>query len=364
MIKRLVNSPTQPERAIDKLFYSSAQAAHSPQTFLLHGHSAPSPEQTERADRLLAALADAGYAITEHDGAGSTRLTERLKTVHTPRYLEFLRTIHDRWQAIPDASDVVAPNVHPVGGGYHYPSHPVGQAGWHLHDMACPIGPTSYRGIIASAASAECAADYVNSSGGDAYPLCRPPGHHAGGERAGGFCFINNTALAASVLRERVDRVAILDVDLHHGNGTQDIYYQRADVWTGSVHADTDQFYPYFWGGRNERGAGVGTNYNRNVPLPLGSGAKTFLAGLDELIAESREFGPDAVVIALGLDAHKDDPLAGLALETADFVDIGARLAAFPQPCVLVQEGGYPTDSLGANLTAFLDGFTRHRSCG
>lgn len=299
--------------------------------------------------------------MTEHDGQGSARIAERLQTVHTPRYLEFLQNIHARWQVLPDASETVAPNVHPVGGGTHYPSHPIGQAGWHLHDMACPIGPTSYQGILASAASAECAADYVKDGHGDAYALCRPPGHHAGPERAGGFCFINNSALAVSILRERMERVAILDIDLHHGNGTQDIFYHRADAWTGSVHADPDQFYPFFWGGRDERGSGPGVGYNHNVPLPLGSRARAFLAGLEALMAGLQAFNPGAVVVALGLDTHKDDPLAGLALETSDFTEVGAHIGALAQPVVLIQEGGYPTDSLGPNLAAFMDGFTRHR---
>ncbi|MCH8504328.1 MAG: histone deacetylase family protein [Ectothiorhodospiraceae bacterium] len=302
----------------------------------------------------MEALGDAGYLV---DQAVPDAGLEPLLRVHSQRYIRFLQSIHERWQALPGATDIVIPNVHPVGGGHHYPSHPVGQAGWHLHDMACPIAADSWAGIHASACSAVAAARHVIAGAGSAYALCRPPGHHAGPERAGGFCFINNTAVAAAELRTHYPRVAIADVDLHHGNGTQDIFYARGDVWTGSVHADTDQFYPFFWGSAEETGTGDGAGCNLNIPLPLGSGGGVFLEALDMLIESLQAFRPDALVIPLGLDAHKDDPLAGLALESDDFTSIGARLRRLQLPTVLIQEGGYPTASLGSNLVRFLDGF-------
>ena len=298
-----------------------------------------------------------GGRLEAPEPAGTPRLRERLMRIHTPRYLTFLESIHARWQALPGAAERVAPNVHPTGGGHHYPEHPIGQAGWHMHDMACPIGADSFAGILASAASAEAAAEAVLDGDDTAYALCRPPGHHAGPERAGGFCFFNNSALAASVLRERFARVAIVDVDLHHGNGTQDIFYARGDVWTGSLHADPSGFYPFFWGGAEERGEGEGLDCNLNIPLSIGSNGVVFLDALECLLGDMQAFVPNAMVIALGLDAHKDDPLAGLSLETADFAPLGARLAALDLPCVVVQEGGYPTASLEHNLAAFLRGF-------
>ena len=339
------------------IYYSPRQGCHSPDTFLVRGRPVPSPESTERAERLLAALQDTGLEVTLHSGDGSAQLRQRLQAVHEPRYLNFLQTIHDRWQTLPGASDTVLPNVHPTGGGHHYPEHPVGQAGWHLHDMACPIGPHSFEGILASAASAEMAAETVCSGARETYALCRPPGHHAGPESAGGFCFVNNSALAASILRERFDRVAVVDVDLHHGNGTQDIFYRRDDVWTGSVHVNPDQFYPFFWGTADEHGENAGEDCNVNMPLPIGSDGEAFMQALEHLLEALKMYHADAVVIALGLDAHKDDPLAGMALETADFARIAERLAQLPQPCVIVQEGGYPTPALGQNLVAFLQAF-------
>jgi acetoin utilization deacetylase AcuC-like enzyme len=338
-------------------FYSPAQDRHAPPTFLLRGAPAPSPERPERAERLADALTELGLRLESPTSIDSPGLRRRLETIHTPRYLHFLETIHARWHAMPGASELVAPNVHPTGGGHHYPEHPVGQAGWHLHDMACPIGAGSFAGILASAASAEAAADAVLAGERSAYALCRPPGHHAGPERAGGFSFLNNSALAASILREAFARVAIIDVDLHHGNGTQDIFYTRGDVWTGSLHAGPSEFYPFFWGGADERGSGDGEGANLNIPLSIGSNGARFIEALEQLLEDIKAFRPEAVVVALGLDAHKDDPLAGLALETEDFTPIGARLKALDLPTVLVQEGGYPTVSLGKNLAAFMKGF-------
>lgn len=311
-----------------------------------------------RAERLKTAIGTTGMDLSllpalEEDAL----LLDRLARIHSPRYLAFLESVVARWRALPNASDVVAPNVHPCGHASFYPGHIIGQAGWHLHDMACPMDEGSYTGIIASATTAQAAAEAVLQGEPVSYALCRPPGHHAGPERAGGFCFLNNSALAATVLREHHERVAIVDVDLHHGNGTQDIFWHRSDVWTGSVHVDPNDFYPFYWGAASEVGEGDGKGYNRNVPLPLGANGIEFLQALSRLLTALADFKPQAIVIALGLDAHKDDPLAGMTLETEDFYKIGQRLAQLKGPKVIVQEGGYPTDSLADNLAAFLQGF-------
>ncbi|KAA0013754.1 histone deacetylase family protein [Billgrantia pellis] len=340
-----------------KLFYHPDQERHAPATFLVRGQQTSSPEGPVRAELLRQGLDAVGLRLSAPEEVDSPRLRERLARIHTPRYLDFLETVHSRWRELPGASDLVMPNIHPCGGGHHYPRHPVGQAGWHLHDMACPIAADSFNGILASAATAQAAAEALLGGHGTTYALCRPPGHHAGPDRAGGFCFLNNSALAATVLREHFSRVAILDVDLHHGNGTQDIFYSRSDVWTGSLHADPSEFYPFFWGGANEEGMGDGLGCNVNLPLPLGSDGGAFLEALEVLIARMEAFRPEAVVIALGLDAHRDDPLAGMTLETEDFTAVGKRLSRLGQPTVLVQEGGYPTEHLGGNLAAFMKGF-------
>jgi acetoin utilization deacetylase AcuC-like enzyme len=174
---------------------------------------------------------------------------------------------------------------------------------------------------------------------------------------AGGFCFLNNSAIAAQHLRRAHDRVAILDVDLHHGNGTQGVFYARPDVLTVSIHADPIRFYPFFWGHASERGEGPGLGYNLNLPLPRHSADELFLEALDAAIDRIRAFAPGAVVIALGLDAFEGDPFGGLSVTTDGFARIGERCAGLCLPTAIIQEGGYVCDALADNLTAFLTSF-------
>lgn len=341
-------------------FYSAQQHQHAPPSMIIRGKLSPSPEGPIRADILRQGVENAGLSLTDsnlHNGEDRHKLHQRLLQIHTPRYLHFLEHIFQQWSELPNASDSVIPNVHPCVRAEQYPQHPVGLAGWHQSDMACPIGATSFSGILASASTAQAAAEAVIAGAQQAYALCRPPGHHAASEQAGGFCYLNNAALAATVLRERYAKVAIIDVDLHHGNGTQSIFYHRRDVWTGSVHANTADFYPFFWGSAAETGEGEGQGFNVNLPLAIGADGNTFMQALEALLHTMQDFKPDALVIALGLDAHKHDPLAGLTLDTEDFQRIGTCLSQIQLPSVLVQEGGYPTDYLGQNLTAFLQGY-------
>jgi len=178
---------------------------------------------------------------------------------------------------------------------------------------------------------------------------------------AGGFCFLNNSAIAAAHLRLRHERVAILDVDVHHGNGTQGIFYEQPDVLTVSIHADPVFYYPYVWGYAHERGAGPGLGANLNIPLPKGTGDDDYMQAFGGAAKAIRAFAPTALVVALGLDASEHDPLAGLAVTTDGFRRIGAAIAKLGLPTVLVQEGGYLSDILGANLTATLAGFEETR---
>lgn len=330
------------------------QRAHHPCNFLVSGAPQPNPEVPERVDRLLAAARAGGHEIVEPADHGLATIA----AVHTPEYIRFLQTIYTRWARIEGASAEVIPNIHPDRRGASYPRSAVGQAGYHMADTACPIGPESWDSIYWSANSAASAAALVRDGGTQAaYALCRPPGHHAFADLAGGFCFVNNAAVAAMVLREKHPRVAIVDVDLHHGNGTQGIFYRRADVLTVSVHADPVRFYPFFWGHDHERGEGPGLGYNLNLPLPRGSADAAFLAALDSGLAQVAAFAPGALVVALGLDAFEGDPFGGLAVSTPGFGEIGRRLAQLCLPTAIVQEGGYLCDALGHNLAAFLSAF-------
>lgn len=337
-----------------KVFYHDDQTLHDPQTFLVSGAPQPSPEKPERATRLLQSAKKAGLTQVAPDDYGLGPIAR----IHTPEYVSFLSGIYDRWQRIDGASPEVIPNIHPDRRDGSYPASAVGQAGYHQADTACPIGPKSWQSIYWSANSAVGAARAVKDGEGAAYALCRPPGHHAFKDLAGGFCFVNNSAVAAAELLTRMERVAILDVDLHHGNGTQGVFYDRADVLTVSIHADPVRFYPFFWGHADERGTGLGLGYNLNLPIPRGTADAEYMPVLDQAVARIEAFAPDAIVVALGLDGYEGDPFGGLSISTDGFAKIGAKVATLGKPTVLVQEGGYLCDELGLNLESFLDGYT------
>lgn len=190
-----------------------------------------------------------------------------------------------------------------------------------------------------------------------AYALCRPPGHHATSDRAGGFCYLNNAAIAAQALRSQYARVAIVDIDVHHGNGTQEIFYDRGDVLYASIHGDPSGFYPFYSGTASERGAGDGQDTNLNVPFPVGSGDDEVIAALVEAMGGVRDFSPNAVVISLGFDAHEMDPHGAHRVSTAGFMQMAELLSGLALPTVLVQEGGYLHDELGRLACDFLVAF-------
>ncbi|MGY6707580.1 MAG: histone deacetylase family protein [Rhizobiaceae bacterium] len=336
-----------------KAFLDDRQFLHDPKHFMANGQILQNPEQPRRIEVLREAAQTAGCTFSPPDDHGMGPIA----SVHSPEYLTFLQTIHRRWSRIPEASDEVIPNIHPDRRTASYPRSAVGQAGFHQADTACPISAGTWEAAYWSAQTAITAADaLVSGQEAYVYALSRPPGHHAFGDLAGGFCFLNNSAIAAERLLRAGRRPAIIDVDVHHGNGTQGIFYERADVLTVSIHADPIRFYPFFWGHAHERGEGSGLGYNLNIPLARGTGDDDYLAALDTGLERIAAFGADVVVVALGLDAHEDDPLKGLTITTDGFARIGAALTQLGLPLLLVQEGGYLSDALGRNLTSFLNG--------
>ena len=342
-----------------RIYFSDQHAVHAPGAFVSRGRVTVNPETPARADALLEGARSAGHAPVEIRRFGLAPV----RAVHDAEYLEFLEHAWRDWCELPDHAPEVIPNVHPGRNMSGRPRAVVGRAGYYQADCACPIGPGTWDGVQVSADCALSAADDVASGELDvAYALCRPPGHHAYADMAGGFCFLNNTAIAAQHCRDHgASRVAIVDVDVHHGNGTQGIFYRRGDVLTVSLHGDPSEFYPFFAGYREETGEGGGHGRNLNVPLPRGTGDDAFLAALEQALGTVRDFAPDVLVVALGLDASEHDPLAFLAITTDGFRRIGAALGALGLPTVLVQEGGYLSEHLGANLAAALDGFESTR---
>jgi acetoin utilization deacetylase AcuC-like enzyme len=229
--------------------------------------------------------------------------------------------------------------------------------GWYLGDLSVPMGPDSWLSILRASETATAGADAILAGDRSAYALCRPSGHHARADRGTGFCYLNNSAIAAQRLRSRFSKVAIIDVDVHHGDGTQQIFYTRPDVLTISVHGDPTDFGPYYTGYANETGYGAGEGYNLNLPLQPGAGGAEMNAALDTAIARVRAFGADALVVALGFDAHRDDPIGILKLEAKDFGSVGTKMQSLGLPTLVVQEGGYGIDAIQDCLDAFLTGF-------
>lgn len=336
-----------------KAILDERQRVHDPKMFMANGTRLPNPEQPARIDALRAGAEAAGcrFEAPADHGLGP------IAALHSPEYLVFLQTIHERWSRIEGASDEVIPNIHPDRRTASYPRSATGQAGFHQADTSCPISAGTWEAAYWSAQTALSGADAVIAGDRAVYALSRPPGHHAFGDLAGGFCFLNNSGIAAEAFLKAGLRPAILDVDVHHGNGTQGIFYQRRDVLTVSIHADPIRFYPFFWGHAEERGAGEGLGYNLNLPLPRGTDDAAYLAALDTALARVRAFGAEVIVVALGLDAHENDPFKGFRVTTPGFARIAAKIAGLGLPALIVQEGGYLQPDLGANLTSFIEGF-------
>ncbi|MVO18634.1 histone deacetylase family protein [Parasedimentitalea huanghaiensis] len=336
-----------------KAILDNRQWHHDPKHFMANGKILPNPEQPRRIEVLQGGAEAAGCEFEAPDDAGLGPIA----AVHTSEYLTFLQNIYRRWQYIDGAGDEVIPNIHPARRNDGYPKSATGQSGYHQADTACPIAQGTWEAAYWSAQSAITGADHVIGGNQSAYVLSRPPGHHAFGDMAGGFCFLNNSAIAAERLRTTGLRPAIVDVDVHHGNGTQGIFYERDDVMTASIHADPDRFYPFFWGHAQERGEGRGLGCNLNLALARGTDDEGFLKALGTALERVSMHGADVLVVALGLDASIDDPFQGLAVTQDGFARIGVALAGLGLPVLFVQEGGYLSDSLGINLTRVLDGY-------
>lgn len=339
-----------------KAFFDPLQLNHAPRFFLQRGQVRPHYEVPARAEALLETCGALGFAVTAPPPPGRTDLLR----VHTGPYLDFLRAAPAEWATLPDAGPEILPNVHPspemFESGAVAPANAIGAAGWFTADLACPITAETWPAAEAAAATALAAADEA-SAGRHAYALARPPGHHAYAARAGGHCYLNNVALAAERLRLRgAARVAILDIDSHHGNGTQGIFWTRDDVLFVSVHGDPSGYYPWYVGHARERGAGAGAGFNLNFPLPRGADDGTWLSAVEAGCRAIGTFKPDAVVVSLGFDASKDEPLNFLSVTEDGFARAGAAIARLGRPAAVVQEGGYNVDVIGTLLQRFMQG--------
>ncbi len=340
-----------------KVFWDPVQLAHTPQFFMLRGAVKPNFEVPARAEALLAACHEMGLPVLKPPPADPATLL----AVHDAAYLAFLRDGFAAWSALPDRGAEMVANSHPApemaANGGRVPSHIIGQVGWFTADAACPIGAGTWPAAVAAAAGAVAAADEA-AAGRNAYALARPPGHHTYRAKAGGHCYLNNAAIAAERLRARgASRVAVLDIDSHHGNGTQGIFWNRGDVLFVSVHGDPDRYYPWFTGRADERGGAAGEGCTLNLPLAIGTGDAGWLEAVHAGVAAVAAFGAEALVVSLGFDASIDEPLNALAVTADGFARAGEAIGGLRLPTVLVQEGGYNVDALGTLLTRFMTGF-------
>ncbi len=340
-----------------KAFWNPEQLAHAPTFFLQRGQVRPYLETPARAEALLAGAHSLGMEIVTPSHIDRASLL----AVHRGDYLDFLRDAPALWDAQPERGPDLVANVHPcpemVANGAREPASVVGRLGWYTADTACAMTVGTWHAAAASAACAVAAADEA-AGGRSAYALCRPPGHHAYPARAGGHCYLNNAALAAVRLRERgATRVAVLDIDAHHGNGTQAIFWERHDVVFASLHGDPAEYYPFYVGHAGERGAGPGSGCTLNLPLPRGTGDDVWLASLDRALDFIRHCAVDALVVSLGFDASISEPLRFLAVSDDGFARAGAAIGRLHLPAVLVQEGGYDVAALPRLLGQFLQGF-------
>ncbi len=339
--------------------YSEDNQLHRPETYSTRGTTIPARESPQRASELLLALHDGGHEVVRPRDHGF----DRLQTVHDAGYLSFLESAHARWQELPEPkSHAAQAHSYAVRQASRCPTCFEGQLGYYLSSGSVPLTAQSWPSILASAQCAIEAADLVRQGASESYALCRPPGHHAYADLAGGYCYLNNAALAASALRLTHDRVAILDVDVHHGNGTQGLFYDRPDVLCVSIHADPNIAYPWYAGYAEETGSGPGVGTTLNLPLSLGTTDESYRPALQRAHAAVRDFRAGALVVSLGFDAFEGDSSDLMRVTTAGFAAIGAPIGALRLPTVLVQEGGYAVDALRRNLTSFLSGFLSART--
>ncbi|MEN3793685.1 histone deacetylase family protein [Fulvimarina sp. MAC3] len=345
------------------IVFSQKQLVHRPQQYGVHGRLVTPLENPNRAETLLKRLTECGLSHREPEDVGREAIT----AVHAGHYVDYLSGAWSRFQALKNAGPEVLPNSHPYyAGASALGARPaprttgiLGQTGWYIGDLSCAMGEHSFKAAYASAMTAATAADRVLAGEPAAYALCRPPGHHAYPDRANGFCFFNNAAIAAQRLRSKHGKVAIIDFDTHHGDGTQAIFYDRGDVFVGSVHTDTTEYYPFFFGYADETGRGEGEGCNRNIPLAFKADDDGIISGVELLIEAATSFGAEALVVSAGWDAHKDDPLSRLSVTGEAYERIGERLGAMNLPTVIVQEGGYSLAAVAECAPRFVETFGR-----
>ena len=340
-------------------FHNHLHTLHQGKLEIFRGELVPCFEVPARVEHVLAEIERRGLGPvcqpTSFDDSA-------LHAIHSPRYLDFLAHAWDEWVALDPANAArdALPSLWPVRSFRSdvLPANFTARMGLFSFDAGTPLMAGTWAAARSGADCALSAAQQVADGARAAFALTRPPGHHAGADFFGGYCFLNNAALAAQHLRDRgAARVAVLDIDYHHGNGTQAIFYARPDVLFTSIHGDPNTEYPFYLGYADERGEGAGLGCNQNLPLPRGTGFSVWRAALAQALQGIARFGADALVVSLGLDTFDGDPVAGFKLQSDDYLRVGADIAVAGLPTVFVFEGGYAVAEVGVNAVNVLAGF-------
>lgn len=342
------------------IFYSEAHRNHYPPFEVFDGgQRVPYYENPDRIDKILFALNKTDWAnLIEPTDFG----LDPILAVHDKDYINFLASCWTEWLAS-DSSISASPDAHaflPATFALRRKARPTsslhGRGGYYMMDLSACIVAGTYQAALASANCALSCASSVFSNQQSAFALCRPPGHHAGKDYAGGYCFINNASVAANWLSQK-SKTALLDIDYHAGNGTQDIFYERNDVLTISIHGDPDFEYPHYAGFADETGAGDGLGFHKNFALPKGTDDKNYLIALDEALEMIKKFSPNYLVLSTGMDTFDGDPLGKFKVTRNGFSEIGKRITSLNLPTAIIMEGGYANEELGKNVVTLLENF-------
>lgn len=337
-----------------KTFYSEQHRLHHANAELNDGQLMPCFEKPARADMVLQQVrqAELGPVLDPEDWGEAP-----LRRVHAGDYIDFLKGAWERWHALGREHDMLPLAWPSRRSTPKRPEDIDGQLGYYSFDAGAPLTATTWQAIYSGAQVSVSAARQLQQGEQHAFALCRPPGHHAGIDFMGGYCYLNNAAIAAQYLLDHgARRVAILDVDYHHGNGTQDIFWQRPDVLMMSLHADPRHEFPFFAGHADERGAGPGTGYTVNYPLPAGTDWAQWSQALQDALRTIHGYGPDALVISLGVDTFESDPISQFRLKHEDYLRMGEMIGQAGLQTLFVMEGGYAVEEIGINAVNVLRG--------
>ena len=332
--------------------YSNEHQLHRGKFELANGQLVPCYECPERAELVIGAVQQADLGpIIEPDDFG----LDPVRRVHDARFVEFLGEAWDLWVAEGREGDALPLNWAVRGMRQIEPEHIDGKLSYFSFDAGSPITSGTWQAVQTAANVALTGAASLAAGEHCIFSVCRPPGHHAATDYIGGYCYLNNVAIAAQHLRDNgAGKVAILDIDYHHGNGTQTIFYDRRDVLFVSIHGDPAQEFPYFLGRSDETGAGEGEGFNLNLPLRWHSSAEQWFGALEKGCSRITEYAPDYLLVSLGVDTFIDDPISQFRLTTEDYLQVGARIAELGLPMLFVLEGGYAVDDIGRNAVNVL----------